>query len=82
MREYTIIFHSVKDIAEFVTFANRQPFRVQIVHNDAVFDAKSLLSLFCLELNCPLTLRIPETSADISQFRKDCMPFLSELQPA
>ena len=82
MREFTVVFDSVKDIAEFVLVANRQPFHVQIVHQDSVFDAKSLLSLFCLELHCPLTIRIPESSADTTQFRRDCAPYLVGSMPA
>ena len=29
MREFTVMFHSVNEIAQFATIANRQPFPVQ-----------------------------------------------------
>ena len=82
MREFTVCFHSVADIAEFVVIANRQPFRIQIVHGDSAFDAKSLLSLFCLELHAPMTVRVPDAKADVSRFVSDLQGYLQELQPA
>ena len=82
MREFTVYFHSVKDIAEFVVIANRQPFHIQIVHGESTFDAKSLLSLFCLELHAPMTVRVPDKNADISRFLSELQGYLHELQPA
>lgn len=81
MREYTIVFRAVSDIAEFVTVANRCPSRVELIHGDSVFNAKSLLSLFCLQLHMPMTVRVYDTYQE-STFRTDILPFLQEMQPA
>ena len=45
MREFTIMFHSVNEIAQFATIANRQPFPVHFNYKDSRLDAKSILSL-------------------------------------
>ena len=45
VREFTIMFHSVNEIAQFATIANRQPFPVHFNYKDSRLDAKSILSL-------------------------------------
>ena len=55
MREFTVMFRSVKEIGEFVSIANRQSFSVQLLYGSTVLDASSILSLCCLGLNRPLT---------------------------
>ena len=50
MREFTIMFHSVNEIAQFATIANRQPFPVHFNYKDSRLDAKSILSLCALPL--------------------------------
>lgn len=77
MAEYTVRFHSVKQIAAFVSIANRQPFSVQIRVEDTLYDAKSLLSLFCLRLDAPLTVRVAER-ADVAAFARAIAPFLCD----
>ena len=53
MQEFSVIFRSVKEIGEFVSIANRQPFSVQLLYGSTVLDAGSILSLCCLGLNRP-----------------------------
>lgn len=79
MKEFTVIFRSVKEIADFVSIANRQPFYIQLLSGDAVFDAKSLLSLFCLNLSTPMTVRIPE-SVDVTSFGSEIAPYFADVQ--
>ena len=81
MKEFTVIFRSVKEIADFVSIANRQPFRIQLLADDAVFDAKSLLSLFCLNLSTPMTVRIPEC-VDVASFYSEIAPYRADAQYA
>ena len=59
MREFTVMFRSVKEIGEFVSIANRQSFSVQLLYGSTVLDASSILSLCCLGLNRPLTVCVP-----------------------
>ena len=72
VREFTVMFRSVKEIGEFVSIANRQSFSVS-----TVLDASSILSLCCLGLNRPLTVRVcgGEQSED---FCRAIQPYLVE----
>ena len=77
MREFTVMFHSVNEIAQFATIANRQPFAVHFNYKNSRLDAKSLLSLCALPLGTPVTVVLPNTSAcerflqDVDAFRCD-----------
>ena len=75
MKEFTVIFHSVVQIAQFVNVVNRYPFHVWLVHGSARLDGKSLLSLCSLELHTPVTLR-PDTDGDLTAFCADIAPFM------
>ncbi len=77
MREFTVMFCSVVQIAQFVNTVNRYPFHVWLIHGTARLDAKSLLSLCSLELNTPILL-CPETNGDLSAFAADVAPFLTK----
>ena len=54
MREYTVQFHSVNELAQFATIANRQPFPVHFDYQGSRLDAKSILSLCALPLEAPV----------------------------
>ena len=77
MREFTVMFHSVNEIAQFATIANRQPFAVHFNYKNSRLDAKSLLSLCALPLGLPVTVVLPDASAcerflkDVGSFRCD-----------
>ena len=77
VREFTVMFRSVKEIGEFVSIANRQSFSVQLLYGSTVLDASSILSLCCLGLNRPLTVRVcgGEQSED---FCRVIQPYLVE----
>ena len=77
MREFTIIFRSVPEIASFVNMVNRYPFHVWILCGTARLDAKSLLSLCSLNLNTPISLRIDDYMPDPDAFAADIAPFLA-----
>ena len=81
MREYTIVFRDVTDIARFVTVATRHPSRVELVHEENTYNAKSLLSLFCLQLHTPMTIRVYDADHN-PELSTELMPFLQDLQPA
>ena len=61
MREFTVMFHSVNEIAQFATIANRQPFAVHFHYKDSRLDAKSILSLCALPLQTPVTVELPDS---------------------
>ena len=62
MREYTVQFHSVNELAQFATIANRQPFPVHFDYQGSRLDAKSILSLCALPLEAPVRVVLPSRS--------------------
>ena len=79
MREFTVMFHSVNEIAQFATAANRQPYPVHFDYRGSRLDAKSLLSLCALPLRSPVRVQIPDRAAS-DQFLTDISPFLCEAE--
>ena len=63
MREYTVQFHSVNELAQFATIANRQPFPVHFDYQGSRLDAKSILSLCALPLEAPVRVVLPTSRA-------------------
>ena len=59
VREYTVQFHSVNELAQFATIANRQPFPVHFDYQGSLLDAKSILSLCALPLEAPVRVVLP-----------------------
>ena len=45
VREFTVMFRSVKEIGEFVSIANRQSFSVQLLYGSTVLDVLSLSNI-------------------------------------
>ena len=68
MREFTVMFRSAKELADFVSIANRQSFDVQLVCGDAPHNAKSIMSLFDVPMGKPVTARIPADAAEDAFF--------------
>ena len=68
MREYTVQFHSVNELAQFATIANRQGSRL---------DAKSILSLCALPLEAPVRVVLPE-QVSCERFLADIQSFLCD----
>ena len=71
MREYTVQFHSVNELAQFATIANRQPFPVHFDYQGSRLDAKSILSLCALPLEAPVRVSCERFLADIQSFLCD-----------
>lgn len=80
MKEYTAVFRSVQQIGTFVSIANRQPFPIQILDEDNIFDAKSILGLFDVHLNTPLTIRIDDSYGDPQPFIAAIQPYIDAAQ--
>ena len=77
MREYTVMFRSVNEIAQFATIANRQPFAVHFNYKNSRLDAKSILSLCALPLQTPVMVELPARAAD-GQFLADIAQFICD----
>ena len=75
MREFTVMFHSVQEISEFMALANQQPFDVLFVRPGGVSNAKSMFSCLSLQLNSPQTVRILAEGVDVSEFCENVRPY-------
>ena len=71
MREYTVQFHSVNELAQFATIANRQPFPVHFDYQGSRLDAKSILS------EAPVRVVLPE-QVSCERFLADIQSFLCD----
>ena len=71
MREYTVQFHSVNELAQFATIANRQPFPVHFDYQG------SILSLCALPLEAPVRVVLPE-QVSCERFLADIQSFLCD----
>ena len=69
MREYTVQFHSVNELA--------QPFPVHFDYQGSRLDAKSILSLCALPLEAPVRVVLPE-QVSCERFLADIQSFLCD----
>ena len=74
MNEITVVFRSVAELRDFVGIANRQPYSIRLTCGSAVFNAKSILSLFCVQLGAPLALQT-QAGVDASEFIGQIAPY-------
>ena len=79
MKEYTVMFQTVSQIADFAVAANHQPFSVQFLYENATADAKSILSMCSLPLHTPIAVHIPDSARE-DRFLAEIEPFLSKEQ--
>ncbi len=68
MIEKRIKFTSVNEIKEFVNFTMSQPFDIDLIAGRYVADAKSILSVFGLDLDSEVTLGIHASEDEAKDF--------------
>ena len=64
MKEFTVVFHSAQELTEFVSVSNRQNFDVLLICGGAELNAKSIMRLFGVPMEQPVTVRIPAGAND------------------
>lgn len=72
MYDALIKLNSIKDLYSFVDILDKHPGTFEIVANDYVVDARSLMSMLSLDLSKPLELSFDSDEASV---------ILSQLQP-
>ena len=72
MRICTINLSSIEDVKTFVSIMNKCPFEADLVSGRYVIDAKSIMSIFRLDLTKPIQMNI---HAD------DCEALMEEIKP-
>jgi len=79
-KTYTILLDSINQVKDFANMINRFHCDVDLSSGRYVIDAKSIMGIFSLDLQSPLTLTIygdNETDeAEIADIEKALQPFL------
>jgi phosphotransferase system HPr-like phosphotransfer protein len=76
MFEKKIQFNAVNEIKEFVNLTTRQPFDIDLIAGRYVADAKSILSVFGLDLGSEVTLGIHATQEEAQEYLRQIEKFL------
>ena len=76
MFEKKIQFNAVNEIKEFVNLTTKQPFAIDLIAGRYVADAKSIRSVFGLELGSEVTLGIHATEAEAQEYLAQIEKFL------
>ncbi|MBQ5544904.1 MAG: HPr family phosphocarrier protein [Clostridia bacterium] len=76
MFEKKIQFNAVNEIKEFVNLTTKQPFDIDLIAGRYVADAKSILSVFGLDLGSEVTLGIHATEAEAQEYLAQIEKFL------
>ncbi len=81
MYQATVRFETVVEAKAFVSICNDVNFKVELVSDPYIIDAKSIMGLFSLDLSQPIQLRAycPEDGGD---FAKQIQPFLVDKDKA
>lgn len=72
MIKKSIQFHSIDTVKKFVAATNSCDFDVDLICGRYLIDAKSIMGIFSLDLDNPMTLQIHSD---------DCADFLNEIAP-
>ncbi len=76
-RTYTILLDSINKVKDFANMINRYQCDADLASGRYTIDAKSIMGIFSLDLQNPLTLTVYEGS-DIDDLEKALTPFLSK----
>lgn len=60
MSEIEILLNSIDKVKDFVFTVSKFDARMELVSGRTVIDAKSIMSIFCVDLSKPMMLRIHE----------------------
>lgn len=77
MIEKSIKFTSINEIKEFVNLTMSQPFDIDLIAGRYVADAKSILSVFGLDLDREVTLGIHATEEEAKNFLSKIANYLA-----
>ena len=79
MREFTVCFHSFRDIQDFSRLCAAQEFRVLIGSDRYQVNATSLLGMFSLNCRKPQRVTMECTQEQYDRFRRQADRFLAEI---
>ncbi len=76
MQEYKIKLNSIREVKEFVGFANNYAFDIDLVSGRYAVDGKSIMGIFSLDLSKILTMRVHSGSREGKEFAEDVAKFI------
>lgn len=74
-KTYTILLNSINKVKDFANMINRFECDADLAFGRYIIDAKSIMGIFSLDLQNPLTLTVYENN-DIEQLETSLQPFL------
>ena len=72
MRSVTIHLSLAENVKDFVNIVSKYPYDIDLRSGRQVVDAKSILGIFSLDLNKPITMEV---------YENDCDDLLAEIKP-
>ena len=72
MRSVTIHLSLAENVKDFVNIVSKYPYDIDLRSGRHVVDAKSILGIFSLDLNKPITMEV---------YENDCDDLLAEIKP-
>ena len=72
MRSVTIHLSLAENVKDFVNIVSKYPYDIDLRSGRHVVDAKSILGIFSLDLNKPITMAV---------YENDCDDLLAEIKP-
>ena len=64
MKTFNINLKSINDVKDFVNFANRYEFDIDLTSGRYVVDAKSIMGIFSLDLSKPIKVEVRADDSD------------------
>ena len=77
MHDFYITLHSVKEVQDFVSLANIQPFDVNVSCGSKFVSGKSLMGMFCLDQREPLKVSVECSEEAYRRFCDAATSFLA-----
>ena len=75
-RDFTVAFHSFKDVRDFVLLACTQSFDITVSNSWQSVNAKSLMVMFSLDYSLPLKVGANCAEEEFLHFRESAARFL------
>lgn len=77
MKDYKVTLNSIDSVKRFVDITTAVPCEIDVLSGRYVVDGKSIMALFSIDLNSPVTVRFHGTDEEGDAFKKAAEAFLT-----
>lgn len=77
MKLYQIVLNSINSVKDFVDVATTMSCEIDVLSGRYVVDGKSIMALFSIDLNKPVTVRFYGDEEEAKQFKEAVSKFLT-----